>query len=85
MKRLNALREAKSGFELSELDLALRGPGELAGVSQWGISDIGMEAIKNIKMVEAARREAEIIEKDLAKYPLLKSLAEAEDKIWHFE
>ena len=53
----------------------LRGSGQLGGGKQWGISDIGMEAIRNIKMVEAARLEAhEIIEKDfeLKNYPLLK-------------
>jgi len=56
--KVKALKTAKSGFELSELDLSLRGAGELSGKKQWGISDIGMQAIKNIKMVEAARTEA---------------------------
>src|SRR3989338_4059782 len=56
--RLKALKTAKNGFELAELDLTLRGAGELGGTKQWGISDLGMEAIKNIKMVEAARTEA---------------------------
>lgn len=58
IERLKALKTAKNGFELSELDLSLRGAGELSGKKQWGISDLGMEAIKNIKMVEAARKEA---------------------------
>jgi ATP-dependent DNA helicase RecG len=57
-ERLKALATAKNGFELSELDLKLRGAGELYGGKQWGISDIAMDAIKNIKMVEAARNEA---------------------------
>ena len=57
--RLRALKSAKSGFELAELDLTLRGTGELYGRKQWGLTDIGMEAIKNVKMVEAARREAQ--------------------------
>lgn len=66
-ERLKAMIKAKNGFELSEMDLMLRGAGELAGGKQWGISDIGMEAIKNLKMVEAARAEARaILEKDLA-------------------
>jgi ATP-dependent DNA helicase RecG len=50
--------EAKNGFELAEFDLATRGPGELVGTKQWGISDLGMMAIKNIKLVEAAQKEA---------------------------
>ncbi|MFA6430532.1 MAG: ATP-dependent DNA helicase RecG [Candidatus Paceibacterota bacterium] len=72
--RLRALTQAKNGFELAEYDLKLRGPGELSGNKQWGISDIGMEAIKNLKMVEAARAEAEYLLKQgdtLSKYPLI--------------
>ncbi len=74
--RLKAFKNAKNGFELAELDLALRGAGELAGTKQWGISDLGMEAIKNIKMVEAARTEAvALVSKDpkLHGAPLLRT------------
>ncbi|MES3031712.1 MAG: ATP-dependent DNA helicase RecG, partial [Patescibacteria group bacterium] len=34
--RLKALKTAKNGFELAELDLTLRGAGELGGTKQWG-------------------------------------------------
>ncbi len=88
LKRLQALKQAKNGFELSELDLSLRGSGELGGAKQWGISDLGMEAIKNIKMVEAARAEAkELLSNDteLAKYPLLKDRVASEKTDIHFE
>jgi ATP-dependent DNA helicase RecG len=65
LERLKALTEAKNGFELAEYDLALRGSGELYGMRQWGLTDLGMEAIKNMKMVEAARNEAkQLIEED---------------------
>ncbi len=73
-ERLKALTTAKDGFELAEYDLALRGAGELAGNRQWGVSDIAMEAIKNLRLVEAARTEAAaIIERDpeLATLPAL--------------
>ncbi|PCI19065.1 ATP-dependent DNA helicase RecG [Candidatus Wolfebacteria bacterium] len=86
--RLNAIKTAKNGFELSELDLVLRGAGELSGAKQWGITDIGMEAIKNIKMVEAARTEASaIIKKDseLKHYPLIKEILERKTTQTHFE
>ena len=59
IERLKALKTAKNGFDLAEFDLAQRGAGELSGSKQWGISDLGMEAIKNLKMVEAARLEAQ--------------------------
>ena len=85
--RLNALLEAKSGFELSEYDLELRGAGELTGQKQWGVSDVGMEALKNIKMVEAAREEAKkIIETNtLGKYPELHQRVTAQSGSLHFE
>ncbi len=87
VKRLEALKTAKNGFELSELDLKLRGSGDLAGMKQWGVSDLGMEAIKNMKMVEAARNEArEIITKNLLpKFPLLESEFLRREKKIHFE
>ena len=87
-ERLKALTTAKNGFELSEIDLTLRGAGELGGGKQWGISDIGMEAIKNIKMVEAAREEAKrILTEDLALlcYPLLRARLVSRGAPTHFE
>jgi len=74
LKRLAALTRATNGFELAEEDLKQRGAGELYGRKQWGISDVGMEALQNIKMVEAARHEAQkLITKDpeLTAHPML--------------
>lgn len=86
-ERLAAFKNAKNGFELAELDLKLRGAGELYVGKQWGISDIAMEAIKNLKMVEAARKEAKtLIQQDpvLNSHPLLREeIARKEDV--HFE
>jgi ATP-dependent DNA helicase RecG len=64
--RLKALSTAKNGFELAEYDLEFRGTGELYGAKQSGLSDLGMEAIKNIKLVEAARNEAQKLVADHA-------------------
>ncbi len=88
ISRLKALKTAQNGFELAELDLTLRGAGELGGTKQWGITDLGMEAIRNIKMVEAARTEAiRIISEDpeLTNYPLLKSKVHQKVGEFHFE
>jgi len=87
-ERLKALSSAKNGFELAEFDLAQRGAGELRGNKQWGISDLGMEAIKNIKMVEAAQKESEAIMKkdpELASHPHIKHALEKQDQKVHFE
>ncbi len=89
LQRLNAFKNSSNGFELAEFDLKLRGPGELSGNKQWGITDIGMEALKNIKMVEAARNEASaILEKDetLSSFPAIKEkLVERKKEEIHFE
>ena len=87
-ERLNALVSAKNGFELAEYDLQFRGPGELSGLKQWGVSDIGMEALKNIKMVEAARIESQkILQQDpeLKTHPLILERLNSQGNNIHFE
>lgn len=86
--RLKAITKATNGFELAELDLQLRGAGLLSGDKQWGITDLGMEAIKNLKMVEAARTEAiKIIkeDEDLNLHPLLSQTLKQKNLKLHFE
>lgn len=86
--RLKALETAKNGFELAEHDLKIRGSGELSGRRQSGLSDIAMEAMKNVKMVEAARKEAADLIKTnptLKKYPKLQTLVEKKATDLHFE
>lgn len=88
LERLKALKSAKNGFELAEFDLKIRGPGELYGRFQSGLSDIAMEAIKNVKMVEAARAEANRIidsDPDMKKLPSLKKVVATKSKALHFE
>ena len=85
--RMRAFLSAKNGFELAELDLKLRGIGELGGGKQWGVSDIAMIALQNLKMVEAARTEARnIVESDseLQNHPVLRMVLETKSK-YHFE
>ena len=87
-ERMRALVHAKNGFELAEYDLALRGAGELAGGRQWGVSDIAMEALKNLKLVEAARAEASrLVARDpsLSSYPALASRVRAASGQMHLE
>ncbi len=85
--RLHALKDAKNGFELAEKDLQLRGPGDITGVNQSGISDLAMEALKNLRLVEAARANALIIlnkNPTLALFPALRAYVESYDKL-HLE
>ena len=87
-ERLKALKTAKNGFELAEFDLGIRGSGELYGKRQSGLSDIAMEAMKNLKMVEAAREEAQkLVAKDseLKNHRAIAEIIERKTKDIHFE
>jgi ATP-dependent DNA helicase RecG len=88
LERLKALTQAKNGFELAEYDLGIRGSGELYGMKQWGLTDLGMEALKNIKMVEAARMEAQNIiaeDSNLNNYPEISEKITLLSKNLHME
>ena len=83
--RLNIFSKSSDGFFLAEQDMKTRGAGEMLGNKQWGISDISMEAISNLKMVSCARLEAQdIVSKDkLNKLPALKTkILEIENKLY---
>ena len=58
MRRLKALEKSDDGFKLAEADLETRGAGDLYGSRQWGMSDLGMEALQNARLIRAARDEA---------------------------
>jgi ATP-dependent DNA helicase RecG len=65
MKRLRALETSDDGFKLAEADLEARGAGDLLGRKQWGVSDLGMNALKNVRLIQAARTEAqELVARD---------------------
>ena len=61
MQRLKALEKSSDGFALAEADLGTRGPGDLYGRQQWGVSDLGMEALKNPRLIQVAREAAQRI------------------------
>ncbi len=72
--RMKALVNAKNGFELAEIDLKLRGPGQFLGQEQSGLPDLAMKAIQNPQLVQTARDSAyEIIKSDpeLENHPYL--------------
>ncbi len=58
-QRLKAMEEHDSGFMLAEIDLKLRGPGEVFGLRQSGIPDMKFGTLLNVEMVVRARKAAE--------------------------
>ncbi len=80
-QRLTALIKSENGFALAEKDLEIRGPGDFKGAKQWGIPDLMMSSLKDIKLVEKTRQTAkEFLQKDpyLKKHPVLA------EKLSHF-
>ncbi len=58
-KRLDAMVKTNDGFQIAELDLELRGPGEFFGTRQAGIPSFRVaNIIRDLELLEAARREA---------------------------
>jgi len=87
-QRLKAILKAEDGFELSQKDLDIRGPGEFSGKRQWGIPDLAMDSLKDFALVEKVKVSAkEILEKgpSLKKYPLLREKLEEFERKIHLE
>jgi ATP-dependent DNA helicase RecG len=83
-KRLKAMESTNDGFELAELDLDQRGPGDFLGTRQSGFAELRMAKLSDVRLIELARREAvRLFQSD----PTLTSpehaeLAEAVDEFW---
>jgi ATP-dependent DNA helicase RecG len=58
-ERLNAMVRTQDGFELAELDLAQRGPGEFFGTRQAGLPDFRVaNLVRDRQLLELAKMEA---------------------------
>jgi ATP-dependent DNA helicase RecG len=58
-RRLDAMVRTNDGFQIAELDLELRGPGELFGTRQAGLPSFQVaNLIRDRQLLEAAKREA---------------------------
>ena len=58
-QRLDAMVRTQDGFELAELDLELRGPGEFFGTRQAGLPDFRVaNLVRDRELLELAKREA---------------------------
>ena len=58
-QRLKAMEKHHDGFKLAEIDLQIRGPGELYGFRQSGIPEYRQSGLMNPELVVRARRAAE--------------------------
>lgn len=76
-QRLKGLETLHSGAALSELDLRLRGPGNLYGTAQHGIPKLKVASFSDTTMIQQARKEADLIFSELSDYPKLAAKVEA--------
>jgi len=74
-QRIQAFLKAKTGIEIAEKDLLLRGPGELFGYAQSGKSvKFKLIDFKETELIEQTRKIANLFLKkhqDIKKFPLL--------------
>jgi ATP-dependent DNA helicase RecG len=66
MARLKAMLSSSDGFKIAEMDLRQRGPGEICGVRQHGVTDFRVADLRRDgKLLELARKEAAfLLERD---------------------
>ena len=91
--RLQTMVKSNDGFEIAEVDLRLRGPGNLMGTQQSGVLQLKIaDVIKDTELLKAARDTAQqIIKKDSAfnnkDHQVIKRTLYAlrfDSKIWNF-
>lgn len=65
-KRLETMVSTNNGFEISEIDLELRGPGDLSGTQQSGVLDLKLaDLVKDQQILQEARNTViEIFQQD---------------------
>ncbi len=87
-RRLKAMEQTDDGFNLAEMDMKIRGPGEFFGIKQSGMPDLTMAALANVELIKKARTAARAIMKidpDLKRNPLLAQLVKDMRAFSHLE
>ena len=83
-QRLDVLVRSTDGFEIAEMDLRLRGPGQVLGTRQSGLPDLALASLADDGAVlEDARTAAqELLNNDpeLKQHPLLRETLEAQQR-----
>lgn len=81
LKRIKAMETMHIGTELAELDLKLRGPGELYGTMQHGTKLLKIANFSDLELMEETKEKARVLFPKLSSYPLLsKKLQEINQK-----
>ena len=76
-QRLKGMETIYSGAELAELDLRLRGPGNLYGTAQHGVPKLKVASFSDTFLIQKAKYSADEIYFHLDRYPILQEKANA--------
>ncbi len=71
-ERLKNMEKISNGLELAEIDMRLRGQGDVYGTMQHGFKSFKVADINNLEMLTQAKEDAQEIFQELGKYPHLK-------------
>ncbi len=71
LKRLKSMETIYIGAQLAELDLKLRGAGDLYGTAQHGRNMLKIADFSDLNLIEKTKREAGKIFNEISKYPVL--------------
>jgi ATP-dependent DNA helicase RecG len=63
-ERLSVMERTTDGFALAQADLELRGPGDLYGTVQSGLPTLRVASLLDAPLIDATRREAELLLKN---------------------
>lgn len=76
LKRLKSLEKTLSGRQLAEIDLELRGPGDMYGTAQHGFPELKIASFADYELIKEARGVAEELVENIDQIPALKKIAD---------
>jgi len=77
IERLRAMEKMCVGAELAELDLKIRGPGEIYGTAQHGFPRLKIASFTDLELIQKTRQAANGLIGSLSKFPLLRQELES--------
>jgi ATP-dependent DNA helicase RecG len=79
-QRLEVLARSNDGFEIAEMDLRLRGPGQVLGTRQSGLPDLALASLADdgavLEQAREVAREVLAQDPDLSRHPGLRQALE---------
>ena len=85
-RRLRAMETSTDGFYLAEMDLKIRGPGEIYGSLQHGALDLQIASLTDTELISQASRQAKAVAAAFSKNPsAMLKYKELSDGIAHYQ